>query len=118
MTIWYLFYCSSDIVNDPPDETLLRLSKDSPGEAAKIDLKLATLCGLEIQNWPPKWVEKIARNRFQLRAGNFRIYFGVYIKEIIVFHICRKMAQKALRSDLERARLNQEAYEKWMEGKR
>lgn len=57
MRIWNLFFCTSEIVNDSPEEFLNHLSKDSIQEVAIINRRLYDICELERQNWPRKWFE-------------------------------------------------------------
>ena len=118
MRIWDLFYCGSDIVNESPEDFLDVLTVNAPQESAIIDRRLDSLRDMPLQNWPPKWIERISKNRYQLKAADHRVYFGIYEKKLVVFYICRKVANKAKRIDLIRAGLNQEAYEKWAEGDR
>jgi hypothetical protein len=111
MSIWQYAFCPSEIISEPPSEYLSTLGKNSPKDAAIIVSHLYLLCEKEIQNWPPN-PKPISKNHYQLTAGNHRIYFGIYGRKLIVFYICRKMSQKAKPGDLNRARLNQEAYDK------
>jgi hypothetical protein len=111
-------YCGSDIVNESPEEFLDVLTANSPQESAIIDRRLDSLRDLPLQNWPPKWVKQINKNSYQLTAADHRVYLGIYERKLVVFFICRKVGNKAKPKDIKRARLNQEAYEKWIEGDR
>jgi hypothetical protein len=113
MEIWkYSYYPSAD-VRESPERFLINLSKDSPHEAALIEQHLSTMCRIENHLWPHDWRKQISKNHYQHSVGDHRFYYGLYGREIVVFHICRKRGKKALGSDLNRARLNQEEYEKW-----
>jgi hypothetical protein len=112
MNKWKLFYCPSEIVNDSPEEYLLRLNIDSPDEVNTITSHFESMCAIENSyNWPPKWRKQIAKNLYQHTASNHRVYFGLYGREIVIFFICRKVSNKALPIDLKRASLNQKAFE-------
>ncbi len=113
MIIWKYSFYPSEEEKESPANFLYQLNIDSPKEAATIELHLETMCKLEFYNWPSQWKKKIANNCYQMTSGNHRVYYGLYGREIIVFHICRKVAQNALPLDLNRARLNQADYEKW-----
>jgi hypothetical protein len=116
MRLWNLFYCGPDIVNESPEEYLYGLNANAPQEGAIIERRLETLCDLLSPNWPPTWIKLIKKNLYQLKAGDHRIYFGIYKKELIVFFICRKVGNSARKQDIKRALLNQEDYEKKVEG--
>jgi hypothetical protein len=97
---------------------LLRLSKDSPQEAAKIYHHLNVMGELEKENWSGDWKKKIDNNNLQLTAGNHRVYDGIYGSEIVIFFICRKKGRRARPKDLKRAMLNQERYEEAAKGEK
>ena len=119
MRIWNLFYCTSEIVNESPVEFLDQLRKSSKHEVAIITRRLNDICELERPNWPHNWFEPpIAKNNIQLTTGNHRVYLGTYGSEIVVFYICRKKGRKAKPFDLNRAVINQEAYEAWKRGEK
>ena len=113
MNIWKLSYYPSELIKEAPTKFLVQLNNDSPKEAATMVSHLSTMCQLEFIDWANVWKKPIAKNHYQLTSGNLRVYYGLYGREIVVFYICRKKGQKALPADLNRARLNQEAYESW-----
>jgi hypothetical protein len=114
MKLWKLSYYPAEEENDSPQSFLYQLGNNSPKEAATIEGKLSTARSIEkFADWPPDWRKPIAKNHYQMTAGNHRVYYGLYESEIVVFYICRKKAQEAKRYDLNRARLNQEDFEKW-----
>ena len=80
--------------------------KDIPRPNAKalIKRRLDLISELEIGDWP-YWV-KIVDNHYQVTAGDYRVYFGLIGRKMVICHICRKVSQKALKSDLDRARIN------------
>lgn len=116
MRIWNLFYCGPDIVNESPVDFLYGLNANAPQEVAIIERRLETLCDLTTPNWPPKWIKLIYKNLYQLKAGDHRIYFGIYRKDLVVYFICRKVGNSARKQDIHRAILNQADFEKKAEG--
>ncbi len=78
-------------------------------------LRLETLSKLEVGEWPHTWIHKIAGAIFQLAAGNQRIMYCLDAKTIVVLHACRKVKQKTLRKDINRAEIH---YNKYMSQKK
>jgi phage-related protein len=75
-----------------------------PGDKALIMRRINLISGLEIGDWPP-WVKIVDKN-YQVTAGDYRVYFNLSGRKMVICHICRKVSQKALKSDLDRARIN------------
>lgn len=57
----------------------------------------------ESWDWPN--VKKV-QGIYQLTADNYRVYFDLSKRKIIICHICRKVSQKANPSDIRRAKNN------------
>ena len=75
-----------------------------PSDQALITRRLDLISDLEMGDWP-HWV-KMVESLYQVTAGDYRVYFDLDGKKMIICHICRKVSQKALKSDLDRARNN------------
>ncbi len=80
-------------------------------EVAIIERRLGLLMNHPQMEWG-HYVEitKIDENLLQITAGSHRFYCCVDDNTIIVFYICRKVSQKALRQDLKRAGINRDLY--------
>ena len=86
-------------------------SLTNPVEVNIIKRRLETIAQLETHEWPSGWIKLIIKGVYQLTAGNHRIYFSLDGNKIIVVcYACRKVSQKALKSDLERAEANWASY--------
>jgi phage-related protein len=102
MVIWEkIFYPPAGEKHSPVD--VLRISVPVNVQAL-IKRKLITLSELEIGDWP-YWV-KMVNKMYQVKANDYRVYFGLISKQMIICHICRKVGRKANPRDLERARRN------------
>jgi putative component of toxin-antitoxin plasmid stabilization module len=77
---------------------------------ALIYRRLDTISKLRIGDWP-YWV-KMVSGLYQMTANDYRVYFGLIGKTIVVCHSCRKTTRKAKRSDLDRARASFENYKR------
>jgi hypothetical protein len=55
------------------------------------------------------WLERF-QNMYQVKQGNFRLYFEIIDGVIVISHVCRKVRMKALKQDLNRAKLNLQDY--------
>jgi len=75
-----------------------------PGDQALIMRRLALISELETGDWP-HWVKMVNKN-YQVTAGDYRVYFNLYGRKMVICHICRKVSRKALQSDLDRASTN------------
>ncbi len=71
--------------------------------------KLDLLSELEIGRWQFTWLERF-QNMYQIKQGNFRLYFEIIGEEMVVSHVCRKVSMKAKKQDLDRAKLNLQDY--------
>ena len=80
-----------------------------PSDQALIMRRLKVISDLDISDWP-HWVKIVSKN-YQVTAGDYRIYFNLLDRKMVICHICRKVSQKALKSDLDRARINFENYQ-------
>ena len=84
----------------------MKLCKES--EIALIRRRLLTISELETGDWP-YWVKMIS-GIYQLTAGDFRVYFGLFERKIVISHVCRKVGQTAKKKDLDRASINFQNY--------
>ena len=81
----------------------------SISDIANIQQRLRAISELETSQWP-SWVKRV-QGIYQLRSGDFRLYFGIDGRTIIVVcHICRKVSQKARQEDINRAKTNLQDY--------
>jgi hypothetical protein len=107
MNIWdVIFYPPKGERHSPVDTLNYTLR---PTEQAHVMHRLGVLGNLETGKWPHTWV-KLVNTIFQLTVGDFRVYFGIAGRKMVVCYICRKVSQKARQSDLDRARSNFEEY--------
>ena len=108
--IWNVIYYPPKGENNSPEDILYSYY---PVDQNKITRSLTTISNLEMYHWPPKWVKLIKNiDLYQLTAGDFRAYFGISGKNIVVCHICRKRSQEAKDIDLNRANINFNKYVK------
>jgi mRNA-degrading endonuclease RelE of RelBE toxin-antitoxin system len=71
--------------------------------------KLEQLAELDTASWNFSWLEHF-KGLYQVKQGNFRLYFQLIRDEIVVSHVCRKVGRTARPQDLERAKLNLKDY--------
>ena len=81
----------------------------SSNDLALINAKLKSIQDLQRADWPSTWVKQI-RKVYQMRQGDFRIYFGVTGRTLVVCHACRKVSQKAKPQDIRTAENNPKSY--------
>lgn len=108
MVLWNLvFHPKTGERNSPVD----RLSADdcSQTERANIMQKLSHLQQLQPVNWPYKWSKPIEEFK-ELIQGDFRVFYQLIGRTIVVCHVCRKVGKKAKRSDIDIARANSDDY--------
>ncbi len=103
MPIWEIIFFPSSGSRYSPEDYIYSLN--SKPEIAQIQHRLKSLSELEIAQWPSLWIKPIHR-LYQLKADAHRLYFGIDKRKLVVCHACRKVAQKALQADLERAEIN------------
>ena len=82
----------------------------NPNEQAHFLQKLELLATLETSAWHFPWLEHL-NSFYQVRQGNYRMYFDLVNNDIIVVHVCRKVARRALQNDLDRALNNLRDYQ-------
>lgn len=93
-------------VRHSPENFLRGLSLS---DVASIQQKLRVISELEASQWP-SWI-KMVQGIYQLRSGDFRLYFGIDGRTIIVVcHICRKVSQQARQEDIDWAKTNLKHY--------
>jgi phage-related protein len=114
MPIWNIVFFPPFGERHSPYDYILALSDTR--EKAQIWHRLSTLRGLEIGDWPHRWVHKITADIWQLTAGNLRIMYCLADRTIVVLHAFRKMGQKTLRKDIERAEIHYKEYLSRMKG--
>lgn len=105
MQRWNIIFYPIYGARHSPEDFLRDLSVS---DVASIKEKLRTISELETSQWP--WV-KMVQGIYQLRSGDFRLYFGIDGRTIIVVcHICRKVSQQARQEDIDRAKANLNQY--------
>ena len=77
---------------------------DKPNEKAILMRHIDLIREMESWDWP-HWVKKV-QGIYQLTADNYRAYFDLSNRKMIICHICRKVSQKAKQSDIDRAKNN------------
>jgi mRNA-degrading endonuclease RelE of RelBE toxin-antitoxin system len=107
MVIAKIVYCPNEGEKYSPADLLKTLC--NPSEQAHFSEKLTNLCTVNASDWNFRWLEHID-DLYQVRHGNFRLYFGIIDGVLVVCHICRKVGRKALPKDLRRARQNLQLY--------
>jgi hypothetical protein len=109
MPIWEIeFYPAKGERNSPADK-LEELCK--PDDKAEFVQKFKVLRELEFNYWQFKWL-KIVRGFYQIHQGDFRGYFKLYKRKIVVFHFCRKVGKKTKEADIKVAQANCDRYQK------
>ncbi len=102
MAIWEKVFFPPEGDKHSPIDAIKNIQR--PGDRALIMRRLDLISNLDIGDWP-HWV-KIVGKTYQVTAGDYRIYVNLSGKKLVICHICRKVSQKALKSDLDRARIN------------
>ncbi len=97
MPTWQIKFCPPEGEKKSPFTEILEIN--DPDERAIIFRRLVTIGQLEINEWPHTWVKQIG-DTYQLTAGNYRLYFGIYRGRILVCYVCRKVSQQARQKDL------------------
>lgn len=108
MQLWYLvFHPKRGVRNSPLD----RMDADdcSLAEKARINTKLSKLQEIPEQHWPHNWAKPVQEFK-ELVQGDFRVFYKLVGHTIVVCHMCRKVGQKAKKSDIEIARANLNDY--------
>ncbi len=93
--------------NNSPVDILLNLCNVK--ERAHFIEKLELLSSLDSGLWNFKWLDYF-NHIFQIRQGDFRLYFDILDNKIVVCHVSLKSTQKAKVEDLNRAAINLQAY--------
>ena len=102
MATWKIvFYPPAGNRNSPVD-ALFDLCNQT--EQALITEKLSVAREFEPWEWP-NWI-KLVSGIYQIRSGDFRIYFDLDDNSIVVTHICRKTTPKAKTKDIAIAKNN------------
>lgn len=106
-----VFYPPANKRHSPVDiiNSISRMS-----DIALIRRRIDHIGGLDPKDWPSQWV-KMIEGLYQMYAGDYRVYFGLTGKTMVICHICRKVSQKAKRDDLNVASKN---YRDYLEGAR
>jgi hypothetical protein len=114
MPIWNILYFPPEGERNSPINSLkTRLSDD---EQADLTERFSKMGDLEMTEWANNWRKHIGA-LYQLTSGNFRAYYGIRGRLIIIVHICRKVGQKAKPQDLKIAEQNLVDYEKYKGGR-
>lgn len=109
MRIWnILYFPPKGERNSPIDNLRTRLDADEQANFVERFLKMSEL---EMTEWAHDWRKRIGAV-YQLTAGNFRAYYGIRGRQIIIVHVCRKVGQKAKTQDLGIAEQNLIDYER------
>jgi phage-related protein len=114
MANWHVVFFPKAGDTDSPDDFIASLPNN---EAAQIEHRLKVLEKLELVNWPSGWTKKIEGEIYQLTAGGNRLYYCLDGSDIVVLHACKKVRQKALRKDLNRAKIHYGDYLQSKKGK-
>jgi mRNA-degrading endonuclease RelE of RelBE toxin-antitoxin system len=73
---------------------------DDPKDKALIYRHLRMIQNLEFIDWSVKPITRRKTSIYQLTVGNFRVYLDFKDDKIVIFHVCRKVGQKAKKEDL------------------
>src|SRR6266508_1579191 len=114
MPIWNIIYFPPEGERNSPVNSLkARLNED---EQANFVERFSKMSELEMTEWAHNWRKRIGAF-YQLTSGNFRAYYGIRGRLIIIVHVCRKVGQKAKTQDLQTAEQNLIDYEKYKGGR-
>jgi phage-related protein len=102
MAKWEIVFFPSSGEKHSPIDALKNIPR--PNDKVKIMRQIELISDLETGDWP-HWVKMVDKN-YQVTAGDYRVYFNLSGRKMVICHICRKVSQKALKSDLDRARIN------------
>lgn len=115
MPLYEIKYFPEKGNRDSPNDVYKSINLAS--ERATIDLKLGQLASTLNINWAEvvnlKPIDKKHyKHLLQITCGNYRVYIELDNDKgwIVIFHICRKMSQKAQESDIATARSNRDRY--------
>jgi phage-related protein len=111
MALWDLIYYPVEGERNSPIDSFKELC--DPSSQAEFQLKFRNLREFEYTDWQFKWLKQV-RGFFQVKQGNFRAYFRLNKKVIVVLHYCRKVSQKAKDDDIRIAEANWKKYEREM----
>jgi len=109
MSLWEIEYFPAKGERNSPTDKLGEICDID--EQAEFQQKFRTLRELEAKYWSFKWLKPV-KGFYQVHQGNFRGYFKLYGRKIVVFHFCRKVANKIKVEDVRIAESNRERYEK------
>ena len=109
MPLWEIEYFPAKGERNAPVDSLKELC--SVDDIVHFQQKLRTLQELEYKDWNFKWLKQV-RGFYQIKQGDFRGYFRLYEKKIVVLHFCRKVRQEATDEDIRVATNNSARYEK------
>jgi putative component of toxin-antitoxin plasmid stabilization module len=111
MPLWKIGYYPEQDDKKSPYTRIQSLT--DVNEAVFINRKLELLADLNRMAWS-NFVElkPIEKDIFQITAGNHRIYLSLdqRQKTIVVFHVCRKVGQRARKVDIQTAIKNKRNY--------
>lgn len=107
MPLWDLVFYPREGQRDSPIDFLR--ANCNPQELARINAKLQGLQALHVADWPKSWYKQVG-GLYQMRQGDFRIYFELVNRIIVVCYACRKVSQKAKQTDIKAARRSLENY--------
>ncbi len=111
MPIWRRLYYPSEGERNSP-VTSLKTLLDFNEQANFID-RFKNMSELEMTEWPHDWRKHID-GFYQLTAGNFRAYYAIRGRDIVILHVCRKVGRRARPQDLEITSRNLISYEKYI----
>jgi ribosomal protein L20 len=109
MPIWKIEYFPAKGERNSPIDKLGEICNIA--EKAGFQQKIKILGELESQHWNFGWLKQV-KGFYQIRQGDFRGYFKLLEKSIVVLHFCRKVAKKAREAELRIAKVNSGKYEK------
>lgn len=76
-----------DYIDDLPDS-----------ETANIDLRLEVMCSTPPHEWP--WVDHVEGKLWKLNSGPHRLFYCLYLGDIVVLHAVRKRGRRLRRKDI------------------
>ena len=109
MPIWNIVFFPPKGDRNAPTDKLREICNAK--EQAHFRKKLGLLRELEYKDWDFSWLKQVT-GFYQFRHGNFRGYFKLDGKTIVVLHFCRKVQDEATEEDLRVASNNWARYEK------
>jgi len=108
MPVWQIEFYPSPEEDKSPFDYIRDLPDDA--DTAAIRHRLKIMSQLELADWPHIWIHKIIDDIYQLTVHNHRLLYCLDGRKIVILHACRKVKQRTLKKDKDRAVINYNNY--------